>query len=249
MLIDSHCHLHDQEENFQVSDVVAHAHENQVDEMITIGTTIADSLNAQKVANEFPEIFWSFGYHPQEFDGDIARFEQELAASKYVFEDDKKLRAIGEIGLDYHYEPYNKEHQIALLERMLQLAQDQKLPVSFHVRDAFEDFWPIFDNFHLVTSVMHSFSDSEENLKEAMRRDLFVGVNGLATFAKLNLPEIDRIVFETDTPYLTPKPFRGTINKPGYVYHIAKWASEHYGLSFGEVAEITTKNAKKIFKI
>ena len=96
---------------------------------------------------------------------------------------------------------------------------------------------------------MHSFSDSKKNLKAALDRDLFIGVNGLATFADIVHPPLERMVLETDAPYLTPEPFRGKMNKPGYVRNIAEWAAEYYKVDFDEVARITTANAEKIFKI
>jgi TatD DNase family protein len=156
---------------------------------------------------------------------------------------------IGEIGLDYHFDGFDRERQRELLLAVLQIAQDQKKPVSFHIREAFDDFWPIFDNFHLPASVLHSYSDSKKNLKIALEKDLYIGVNGLATFADIAHAPLERIVFETDAPYLTPAPFRGKMNKPGYVRNIADWASEYYKVSLAEVEEITTKNAESIYKI
>lgn len=160
-----------------------------------------------------------------------------------------QLVAIGEIGLDYHFGAENRKEQIRLLEIMLQFAEKLKLPVSFHVRDAFADFWPVFDNFHLVPSVLHSFSDSESTLTEALKRDLYFGVNGLSTFATIPHAPLERIVLETDSPFLTPKPFRGKINMPAYTKIVAAWAAAFYGLSASEVARITTKNAEKIFRL
>jgi TatD DNase family protein len=156
---------------------------------------------------------------------------------------------IGEIGLDYHFDGFDAKNQQKLLLAMLQLAQDTGKAVSFHVRDAFDDFWPIFDNFHLPTSVLHSFSDSEENLAEVLKRGLYTGVNGLSTFANIPHAPLERIIFETDAPYLTPKPVRGKINLPGYIKEIAEWATEYYHVTFDQVAEATTKNVEEIFKI
>ena len=132
---------------------------------------------------------------------------------------------------------------------LFQIAQNHNLPVSFHVRDAFDDFWSIFDNFHLPISVLHSFSDNEVRLEQGLNRGLYIGVNGLSTFAKLPHAPLDRIILETDAPYLTPKPFRGTINRPGYIYNIAEWAAQSYQVTLDEVAKITTQNAEKLFKI
>lgn len=249
MLIDTHCHIHDKGcYDLPPADVLAHMHANGVDKCIVIGTDPVDSVNACRFANEHAEVWWTYGYHPNDFDGDKEKLANDLAAAKETLSD-KKLVAIGEVGLDYHFGGYNREYQIYLLENMLQLAQDYKLPVSFHVRDAFADFWPIFDNFHLVPSVLHSYSDNEENLQKGLAKGLATGVNGLSTFAKIPHAPLNRIIFETDAPFLTPEPFRGTINKPGYVKNIAEWAAVYYGVDFAEVAKITTSTAEQLFKI
>ena len=249
MLIDSHCHIHDRGIFTPSADeTLAHAHAQGVDKCIVIGTDPADSQVACDFAATHAEVWWTFGYHPNDYDGDRAKLEAALAAAKPLFQD-SKLVAIGEIGLDYHFEGYNKAFQRDLLEHMLQIAQDYRLPVSFHVRDAFDDFWPIYQNFHIPTSVLHSFSDSKKHLREGLDRGFCFGVNGLATFADLAHPPLERIVLETDAPFLTPKPFRGTINKPGYVKYIAEWAADYYQRDLATVADITTANVAKIFKI
>ena len=230
MLIDSHCHLHD-DFPIPIDEALAKSHQNGVDKIIVIGTSPEDSAKACNFAAEHR-----------------GKLEKALEAAKTILKD-KKLVGIGEIGLDYHFPPTDKEAQWFLLENMLQIAQDMKLPVSFHVRDAFDDFWPIFDNFKLPTSVLHSYTDSEENMAQGLKRDLYFGVNGIATFADIAHPPIERVVLETDAPYLTPKPFRGKINESAYIRNIAEWAAEYYKLSLDEVADITTKNAELIYKI
>ncbi len=248
MLIDTHCHIHDSDYAISADDVLAHAKACGVQKMITIGTTPANSQEAREFAKQHEPVWWTFGYHPSEYDGDAQRLEAELTAAKAELADNK-LIGIGEIGLDYHTEPFSRTQQITLLEHMLQLAQDYRLPVSFHVRDAFDDFWPILDNFHLVPSVMHSFSDNEQNLAESLARGFYVGVNGLSTFATIPHPPLSRAVFETDAPYLTPKPFRGKINEPSHVRNIAEWAAQYYQVDYAEVQNITTQNAQTVYKI
>ena len=204
---------------------------------------------AEEWAGKGEKIFWTYGYHPNEYTVEgRADLTNVINMASEAIKSSQNV-GVGEIGLDYHFDGYSAEMQRELLLEMLQLAQDNKKPVSFHVRDAFDDFWPIFDNFHLPTSVMHSFSDSKKNLAEALKRDLYIGVNGLSTFADIAHPPLERAIFETDAPYLTPKQFRGTMNKPGYVKYIAEWAAEYYKVDFGEVVRITTENAEKIFKI
>ena len=249
MLIDSHCHIHDQGIfKLNPEEVLKHAHGNGVDKCIVIGTDPIDSANACAFANEHDEVWWTFGYHPNDFDGDEKKLEENISNAKTILKD-KKLVAVGEIGLDYHFDGYNKVFQRKLLERMLQLAQDYKLPVSFHVRDAFDDFWPIYENFHIPTSVLHSFSDSRDNLKKGLQHGLYFGVNGLSTFADIVHPPLERIIFETDAPFLTPKQFRGKINMPGYVKCIAEWAADYYQQDFSIVSKVTSDNVAKIFNI
>ncbi len=248
MLIDSHCHLHDLDFPIPAGEALKKSHENGVDKIIVIGTTPEDSAQACNFAGQHEEVFWTYGYHPNEFDGNRVKLEQDLKAAKDYFSKEK-LVGIGEIGLDYHFPPVDKKSQIYLLQNMLQIAQNLKLPVSFHVRDAFEDFWPVFDNFKLPPSVLHSFTDSEENIEQGLKRDMYFGVNGIATFAKISHPPLERIILETDAPYLTPAPFRGKINESAYILQIAKWAADYYNTTLDKIAEITTKNVEKIYKI
>jgi TatD DNase family protein len=254
MFVDTHTHIHDESDRAKsAAEIFAHAHEQGVERIITIGTRPEDSLNARDFAEEWSKkgekIYWTYGYHPNEYaEKDHNRLTNDLNMASEAIKSPQNV-GIGEIGLDYHFDGYSPERQRELLLQMLQLAQDYQKPVSFHIRDAFEDFWPIFDNFKLPTSVLHSFSDSKKNLNEGLKRGLFIGVNGLSTFADIAHPPLERVVLETDAPYLTPKPFRGTMNMPGYVRNIADWAAEYYQVDLGTVANITTKNAQNIFKI
>lgn len=253
-LIDTHTHIHDDSDReLSVADTFKHAHEQGIEKIITIGTSTADSMKAKEFAEEWAakgeQVFWTFGYHPNIFDENRQENLTNIINMASEALKSPQNAGIGEIGLDYHFDGFNAKNQQKMLLAMLQLAQDTGKAVSFHVRDAFDDFWPIFDNFHLATSVMHSYSDSKKNLQEALKRDLYIGVNGLATFADIAHAPLERIVLETDAPYLTPRPFRGKMNRPGYVRNIAEWAADFYKVELGEVARITTANAEKIFKI
>ena len=161
-----------------------------------------------------------------------------------------KLVAIGEVGLDYHYDGYNRGAQIRLFEQMLQLAQDNNLPVSFHIREAFADFFPVVANFPKVRGVVHSFTDSKKVLKRILNEtDFFVGVNGLATYSTLPLPPLERILLETDAPFLAPIPHRGETNEPAYIADIAKWLAEKNELSVEQIAHQTTANVNQLFRL
>ena len=168
----------------------------------------------------------------------------------------EKVVGIGEIGLDYYYDNSPREEQIKILEQQLQWAMEYDLPVSFHVREAFDDFWPIFDNFHGIRGVLHSFTDTQANLEAGFSRGLYVGINGISTFTKdpsqqrmyAELP-LERMLLETDAPFLTPAPLRGKMNEPSYVGRVAEHASSLRGVSLDVVSRMTTDNARKLFAI
>ena len=185
-------------------------------------------------------VYWTYGIHPE---------NAGRVLSEPIFSDTRPV-AIGEVGLDYHHEGYKREAQIKLFEEMLQLASDNNLPVSFHVRDAFDDFFGVLANFPKIRGVLHSFTDSKKVLKHVLdETEFFIGVNGLATYSTLPIPPLERILLETDAPFLTPIPFRGIINEPGYIFEIASWLSEKMALGIDIIEEETTKNARKLFNI
>ena len=212
------------------------AHEKGVEKIICIGTSHEDSMVARDFAEQHENVYWTYGVHP------------EYVGQEWEFKGNPV--AIGEVGLDYHYPGYDRATQIKLFEQMLQLAIDSDLPVSFHVREAFDDFFPVVANFPKIRGVVHSFSDNKKNLKRILTEtDFYVGVNGMATYSTLPTPPIERILLETDAPFLTPKPFRGIINEPAYVPAIAKWLAGKLGLDYKIIEEETTKNAEKLFHI
>ena len=213
------------------------AHKKGVEKIICIGTSPEDSLAARDFASRHKNVYWTYGVHPSEKN------------TKNLFKKDEKLVAIGEVGLDYHYEGYDRNTQIRLFEQMLQLAIDNDLPVSFHIREAFDDFFPVIANFPKIRGVVHSFSDNKKNLKRILEEtEFFIGVNGMATYTTLPTPPLERILLETDAPFLTPKPFRGIINESGYICEIAEWLSRKLAVEFEIVEQETTKNAKKLFR-
>ena len=252
MLIDSHCHLHDREffATEQAEEMLVRAHDAGVEKIICIGTSHEDSLVVRDFAMQHENVYWTYGIHPES-----AELVTEPVFSNHFMHPKKQVSAtrpvaIGEVGLDYHYEGYEREAQIRLFEQMLQLAIDNDLPVSFHMREAFTDFFPVVANFPKVRGVVHSFTDSKKVLKRILNEtEFYVGVNGLATYSTLPLPPLDRIMLETDAPFLTPVPFRGIINEPAYIKEIAEWLSQRIGLEFKIIEAETTKNARKLFGI
>lgn len=270
MFTDTHCHLHDREfyTSAEQEEMLERARKKGVLRIICIGTNVADSLAAREFARDHRGVFWTFGVHPGEArDKETARIMADEARKAlggiYGFEAKKTELpvetgenlpeppvAIGEVGLDYHYEGYDREAQIKLFEEMLQLAVEYKLPVSFHVREAFEDFFAVVRNFPGLSGVVHSFSDNKKNLRRILEEtEFFVGVNGMATYSTLPLPPLSRIVLETDAPFLTPEPVRGEKNEPANVRYVAEWLAKKLGEREVRVNVETMENAGRLFGI
>lgn len=253
-LIDTHCHLHDQEwfTPEQAEQFLQEAQQNNVQQVVVIGTDPQDSAAAYSFATAHQNVFCTYGIHPEyanhvvDFD---TIFKQAQQFQPNPNDTSSKLIAVGEIGLDYHYDGYDRTAQIRLFEQMLQLAQALSLPVSLHIREAFADAWPILDNFPHLRGVVHSFTGSKKDLRAALARDFYIGVNGLATYTTPALPPLEKMLLETDAPFLTPVPFRGTMNKPGYVRNIAAYLSEKLGVAEVQIAEQTTNNAQQLFNL
>lgn len=258
--IDTHCHLHDPEffSAKDASTTINSSVKSGVTKMIGIGTSLYDSKNAVACAHNHPENYWaSVGIHPHE----VSKLSS-LQIEKHLQELDKlasdtKVVAIGECGFDFYYNDREKmlEKQTKLLEDQLKIAQKHNLPVSFHVREAFTDFWPIYDKYK-VRGVLHSFTDRPEHLEKALERGLLIGINGIATFTShqwqldmFKAIPLEKIVVETDSPFLTPKPRRGTINTPENVIYITQCLAELRGENVTDTAKQTTANARKLFGV
>ena len=246
-LIDSHCHLHDQEFFAPAAQLsgLKNAKLNQVDKIVCIGTDHQDSLNAQRFVQEHPEshLFWSYGIHPSEWQASRSAVDFKKQECPPI--------AIGEVGLDYHYGSLDQKQQIALFEEMIQLAIDQNLPLIFHIREAFDDFFAILSNFSTqnLRGVVHSFTDNKKNLKRSLEHGFYIGVNGLATYSTLPLPPLERILLETDAPFLSPVPYRGQTNEPSHIKEIATWLATKLQLALPVVVNQTSKNTEDLFGI
>ena len=246
VLIDSHCHLHDREffSEEEAEKCLERAHAAGVEKIICIGTSHEDSLAACDFAAQHKNVYWTYGIHPEN--------AGRVSAEKLDLEKNIACRpiAIGEVGLDYHYESYDRKAQIGLFEKMLQLAIDNDLPVSFHVREAFVDFFPVVANFPKIRGVVHSFTDSKKVLKRILNEtEFYIGVNGLATYSTLPTPPLERMLLETDAPFLAPAPHRGETNEPAFISEIAKWLVGKLDVSATEVAQVTTRNVFSLFRL
>jgi TatD DNase family protein len=199
-------------------------------------------------------LYASIGIHPHEAATYVGEQQARQDFANLAMEN--KVKAVGECGLDYFYERSPREAQIELLKFQIELALEHNLPVIFHVREAFDDFWPIFDSYSDIQGVLHSFTDTQANLDKAVERGLYVGVNGIATFAKQpNQLEMYRsiplknLLLETDAPFLTPVPYRGNICEPYHVSTTANFLKDLRGEDLETLAKATTSNAKQLFGV
>ena len=246
--VDTHCHIHDTQ---FFPDGREDAYRRAINgdvAMLCVGTSEVDSREAVRFVADRDNIWAIVGVHPHDSKSGWQDIGQLLA------EKPQKVVGIGEIGLDYFYDNSPRDTQIRALEQQLQWAIDYDLPVSFHVREAYEDFWSIFDNFTGVRGVLHSFTDTIATLEAALARDLYIGVNGISTFTKdaaqqemfRRIP-LQKMLLETDAPFLTPKPFRGKVNEPAFVKQVAEFHAYERNISLTEVANTTTANARDLF--
>ena len=250
MLVDTHCHLHDSE-FFPENREEAYSLSIQSGvQMICVGTDERSSAEAVEFCVKHPGSYPVVGVHPHESKLGWEKIGQLLINHR------EQIIGIGEIGLDYYYDHSPKSTQAEALEAQIQLALDHRLPISFHVREAFDDFWPIFDNFSGVRGVLHSFTDSAENAEKGFMRGLYVGINGISTFTKnsdqvkffTSVP-LKHVLLETDAPYLTPKPFRGKMNISAYVGSIAEFHARARNVPLEFVRDTTTANAEELFGV
>ncbi len=256
-LIDTHCHLHDHE-FYPGADERETAYARALSQhigMIMVGTDERSSHQAVQFAQTHEQTWAVVGVHPHETRHGWGAIAQQATQPGVV--------GIGEIGLDYFYMNSSREQQIRGLEEQLQIAQQQDLPISFHVRDAaamtgavWQDFWPIVDNFYGIRGVLHSFTDTTAQLEQALSRGFFIGINGISTFTKditqqamFNAIPLEKIVLETDAPFLTPVPYRGKMNEPSFVGGVAQHMAAQRDVSFLNVAATTTANAQALYKL
>ena len=267
--VDTHCHIQSagnpvgdrstgeiwaKDQSLTGKTVVEGAVRDGVTKMICVGCDLADSKLAVEFVQQHAETWASIGIHPHEAQHYVnqAALRSDFAALVAA----NKVVAVGECGLDYFYEHSPKADQIAVLTFQIELAIAHKLPLIFHVREAFDDFWPIFDRYNGIRGVLHSFTDNKVNLDKAIERNLYIGVNGIATFTK-NVSQLEvyraiplsKLLLETDAPFLTPTPYRGTINQPKRVETIAGYLAKLRDENLDQLASVSTSNAYDLFGI
>lgn len=253
-LFDTHCHIHSDKYELDQEVVIADGVAAGVTRFVCVGTDLEDSARAVGFVQDKSQAWASIGLHPHE----ARRYvdNKELLRKFRNITEQPKVVAIGEAGLDYYYEHSPKEQQLQLLAWQIELALERDLPMVFHIRDAFDDFWPVFDRYQGIRGVVHSFSASERELEETLARGLYVGLNGIMTFTRQ--PEqlqaakkvpLERLLLETDAPFLTPKPYRGTICEIKHVRVTAEFLADLRGEKLDELATASTTNAKRLFEI
>jgi len=246
--VDTHCHIFKSDyEN--INEILENASNNHIKYVIDNGSNNETNKEVLELIKKYPNMYGAIGIHPEDVDGvmpdDIKFIEDNLSNGKIV--------AIGEIGLDYYYTKENKEEQIKLFESQLSLAEKYNMPVIVHSRDATEDTINSLKKFK-CKGVIHSFSGSLETARIYIKMGYLLGVNGVITFKNAKIKDVIKevglknIVLETDSPYLTPVPFRGTQNNPGHVLEIAQFVADLYNISLEELAEQTNNNITNMYK-
>lgn len=254
MLIDTHAHLNSEKFLDVVEETVAKARQAGVEKIIVVGFDRETNRNAINLADQYENIFAVVGWHPVDaidFTNDDLLEIEKLAAHK-------KVVAIGEMGLDYYWDKSPKDVQEKVFREQIRLAKRIGLPIVVHNRDATENLLQIMEEEGAseVGGIMHCFSGSVETAKRCLEMNFYISFAGPVTFKNAKQPKevaeavpLERILLETDCPYLAPHPHRGKQNEPAYVSLIAEEIARIKGLTYGEVAKATTENARRLLKI
>ena len=249
--IDTHCHIHSADYPLNKDEVINSARAVGVKKLICVGTDEHDSARAVVFAQKNQNVWSSVGLHPHD-----AKLGESAYRKLESLVNQPSVIAIGECGLDYYYNNSAKKDQAAALRFQIELAIKNNLPLIFHIRDAFEQFWPIFDSYKGIRGVVHSFTAGTKELDQALERGLYISLNGIMTFSKNDeqlkaarrIP-LNRLILETDSPYLTPVPFRGKINEPKNVVLTAEFLADLRNEPLSDLAQSSTENAELLFGI
>ena len=246
-LTDIHFHL---ELTDDIDNILKRAKDNNVKNFIISGCDLKGIHEGLEIINKYDNVYLTIGFHPDEVDNFN---NNSISYLKDLIKNNRKIIGIGEIGLDYYHNKDNKDKQIKMFKMQLDLAKELDLPVVIHSRDAYQDTYDILKEYNLKTTI-HCFSGSLENAKRYIDLGYFLGIGGVSTFKNTNLKEtlknidLSHIVLETDSPYLTPEPYRKERNEPMYIKVIAENLSNIKGVSLPEVTRITTNNVLNIYK-
>ena len=253
MLFDTHAHMDDASFDEDRESLLAALPQQGIGLLMNPGCSLASSRNASRLSQQYDYIYAAVGSHPDAAD---EVNDGVLEEYRMLCKQNPKIKAIGEIGLDYHYEDFPREIQQQAFRSQMALARELGLPVIVHEREAHEDGMKIVEEFPDVTGVFHCYSGSAEMAKWLVKRGWYIGFTGVLTFKNARkvvetasaLP-LDRVVLETDCPYMSPEPFRGKRNDPGRLYRMAEKLAEIQGLSVEEIHAVTMENGKRLYRI
>ncbi len=253
MLFDTHAHMDSRSFNEDRAEVLRSLPQAGIGLLMNPGCSLESSKKAVQLAKDYDYIYAAVGSHPDAADEVNAAVLEEY---RMLCKLNPKVKAIGEIGLDYHYEDIPRELQKKAFIAQMELARELDLPVIVHERDAHEDGMAIIKQFPTVTGVFHCYSGSAQMAQELVKLGWYIGFTGVLTFknarraieAAQAIP-LERIVLETDCPYMSPEPFRGRRNDPGKLYRMAEKLAEIRGISAEEAARITFENSKRLYRI
>ena len=248
--VDTHCHLDDERFNEDRAEVLKRI-EEKMEFVVNVGFDLPSSKTSVEYSNTYPFIYSAIGVHPTS----ISEYSDEVEQQLIELSQNKKVVAIGEIGLDYYWMEDEKEIQKEGFRKQMRLAEKLNLPVIIHSRDAMADTIEILNEFPNVRGIVHCYSGSFESAMN-IPSNYYFGIGGVLTFKNskktvefVNKIDISKLVIETDSPYLTPVPFRGKRNEPIYTEYVVRKIAEIKNIPVEEVLRITTENAKKIYEI
>ncbi len=250
MIIDTHCHLNIEEFENKIEETLSFAKASDVQKMIVIGMYPKANTDAVSLANRYPELYATVGIHPSYVD------EPYIEENIIEFTKNKKVVAIGEIGIDLYWVKDNLEKQISLFKAQLELAIKLDLPVVIHMRNSVNEVYEVLKAYKQVRGVMHCFSEDIVWANKFIELGFYIGIGGPVTYKKnlvgkelAKLVPLDRLVIETDSPYLAPSPYRGKENQPAYTKYVAEEIANLRGMTVSEIKEITTLNAIELFRL
>ncbi len=255
MLVDTHAHLDFDRFNSDLEAVLTRAKNEKVKRIINVGADLNSSKNSVKLANEYQMISASVGVHPHEAESFSKAKLSEL--EKLAKENKEQVVAIGETGLDYYYDNSPRQKQRNVFKAQIKLAKKLDLPIIIHSREAKDDTLKTIEDKALdLDGVLHCYAYDVEVAKQVVDWGYYLAFGGIITFNNAKQLrnvvaeiDLDKILIETDAPYLTPEPYRGQRNEPAYVKEVAKKIAEIKNISFEQVIEVTTKNAQELFAI
>ena len=253
-MIDTHCHIDDEQYAPDLDEYIARQKANGVELMLIPSIDSASLKSVPQVCNRYNGYCYpAIGLHPEEVREDWRQVLHEMRQA--LDEGETKWIAIGEVGLDYHFSTTFKQEQQAVLREQMRWAAEKHLPVMIHSRDSTEDLLNILKEFPTVVGVLHCFSGSREVALQAIKIGYYLGIGGVITFKNSKLAQhlegipLDRLLLETDAPYMSPVPFRGKRNESQWMKYVAERLAEVYHCSIEHIDQATTANAKRLFNL